>query len=253
TTSAGGTIRVAANAHVHTNWIYTAEGDYTLTVTPSLATSDGGTVSGDPATYHVRVGERPVTTSVTVSADRPDYTDVDTAVLTAAQAPATELSTYRWEVAPAGSDEFAPVAGQDTATYERSVELTDDGARGRAVLLDGERVAGTSEPVTLAVAAEPGPTPTPTPTPTPSPSPDPAPSDPGTQDPDQDRELVLDHGHIDAFETTYDEQTERLRLSVKDDTGIHADRSVLRAPSDVTIAYEDPRGRVELPAATGPW
>src|SRR5690606_34056633 len=170
-----------------------------------------------------------------------------------AQAPATELSTYRWEVAPAGSDEFAPVAGQDTATYERSVELTDDGARVRAVLLDGERVAGTSEPVTLAVAAEPGPTPTPTPTPTPSPSPDPAPSDPGTQDPDQDRELVLDHGHIDAFETTYDGQTERLRLSVKDDTGIHADRSVLRAPSDVTNAYEDPRGRVELPAATGPW
>ncbi|WP_207212107.1 choice-of-anchor M domain-containing protein, partial [Promicromonospora panici] len=59
TASDGGTIPVATNAHVHTNWIFTAEGDYTLTVTPSLATSDGGTVTGNAATYHVRVGERP--------------------------------------------------------------------------------------------------------------------------------------------------------------------------------------------------
>jgi putative ABC transporter-associated repeat protein len=242
TTSDGGTIPVAASAHVHTNWVFTAEGDYTLTVRPSLATADGGTVTGDLATYHVRVGDRPVTTSVTVSADRAEHTDGDTAVLTAVQDPPTELSRYRWEVAPAGGDQFAPVDGQESATYERDVELADDGARVRAVLLDGDRVAGSSEPVTLSVRALPTPSPTPTPT-------DPG-TDPGSG---RDREYVLDHGHVDAFETTYDAEAERLTLSVRDDTRIHADRPVHRSPEDVTFAYEDARGQVELPDATGAW
>ncbi|MFD2794956.1 TIGR03773 family transporter-associated surface protein [Promicromonospora vindobonensis] len=262
TTSDGGTIPVAANAHVHTNWVFTAEGDYTLTVRPSLATADGGTVTGDPATYHVRVGERPVTTAVTVSADRAEHTEGDAAVLTAVQDPPTELSRYRWEVAPASSDQFAPVDGQESATYERGLELADDGARVRAVLLDGDRVAGTSEPVILSVRSLPVPTPTPTPTPsptptptpTPTPDPTPTPTDPGTDPgPGQDREYVLDHGHVDAFETTYDAETERLTLSVRDDTRIHADRPVHRSPKDVTFAYEDARGQVELPGATGAW
>jgi putative ABC transporter-associated repeat protein len=64
---------------------------------------------------------------------------------------------------------------------------------------------------------------------------------------------VLDHGHADAFETTYDDDSGRLTLSVKDDTRIHADRTVYRSPEDVTLAYEDPRGQVELPEATGAW
>ena len=258
TASDGGTIPVAANAHVHTNWIFTAAGDYTLTVTPSLATSGGDTVSGDAATYHVRVGERPVTTAVTVSADRAEYTVGDTAVLTAAQDPATDLADYRWDVAPGGSDQFAPVDGQDSSVYRRELVGADDGARVRAVLLDGDRVAGTSEPVTLSVAEVPDPTPTPTPTPTPiptpTPTPTPSPSGPGTDpEPGKDREYVLDHGHADAFETTYDDDSGRLTLSVKDDTRIHADRTVYRSPEDVTLAYADPRGRVELPEATGAW
>ncbi|MDR7381688.1 TIGR03773 family transporter-associated surface protein [Promicromonospora iranensis] len=268
TMSDGGTIPVAANAHVHTNWIFTAEGDYTLTVTPSLATAGGTTVTGDAATYHVRVGERPVTTAVTVSADRAEYTAGDTAVLTAAQEPATDLTDYRWEVAPTGSGESTTVEGQESAVYRRELVRGDDGARVRAVLLDGDRVAGTSEHVALSVVdvpdptpsptptptPDPTPTPTPTPTPDPTPTPSPTPTDPGTgPEPGQDREYVLDHGHADAFETTYDDDSGRLTLSVKDDTRIHADRSVYRSPEDVTLAYADPRGRVELPEATGAW
>ncbi|WP_435737984.1 TIGR03773 family transporter-associated surface protein [Cellulosimicrobium sp. PMB13] len=158
TTSAGGTIPVSANAHVHTNWIYTAEGDYTFVVTPSLATTAHGTITGGAATYHVRIGERapePVTTSVSVAADAAEHVEGSTATFTATQEPATELSTYRWEVAVAGSEEFVAVDGATGPTYERQVALADDGARVRAVLLDGDRAAGTSEPVALAVVAAP--------------------------------------------------------------------------------------------------
>lgn len=158
TASAGGTIPVAANAHVHTNWVFTAEGDYTVVVTPSLATTEHGTISGDPATYHFRIGERapePVTTSLSVALDAPEHVEGATAVLTAVQDPQTELSTYRWEVAATGSEEFVPVDGATGATYERVVALADDGARVRAVLLDGDRAAGTSEPVTLSVTPAP--------------------------------------------------------------------------------------------------
>ncbi|MFC8924200.1 choice-of-anchor M domain-containing protein, partial [Cellulosimicrobium sp. NPDC057127] len=160
TTSAGGTIPVSQNAHVHTNWVFTAEGDYTFVVTPSLATTEHGTITGDPATYHFRIGERapePVTTSVTVALDAGEHVEDETATFTATQDPATELATYRWEVAAAGSDAFAPVDDVTGATYERQVALADDGARVRAVLLDGDRVAGTSEPVSLHVTAKPVP------------------------------------------------------------------------------------------------
>ncbi|WP_265523434.1 TIGR03773 family transporter-associated surface protein [Oerskovia flava] len=437
TTSAGGTIPVTSNAHVHTNWIFTAEGDYTLVVTPSLATTEHGTIAGDPATYHVRIGERapePVTTSVSVTADAPEHVEGDTATFTAAQEPQTELSTYRWEIAPAGSDEFAPVEGATSDTYERGMTLADDGARVRAVLLDGERAAGTSDPVTLSVAQaapayvltiegledgyisgddlrldavlepaadgvtyrwerrdaqdtdftpvdpavdgptfsttvtadlegtafrvvaldtegaelatsgpvevgdvgdEPGPDPEPvttrvtvsadaaehvegetatftasqqprtelstyrweiarsgnTFTPVkgataatydrkltladdgarvravlldgeraagtsapvtlavsakPAPQPTPGESEPN-------REFVLSRGHVDGFEVTYDDDSDDLTLSIKDDTRIYAPGSTYRSPEDVTIAYEDERGVQRLPTADGVW
>ncbi|MEV0949651.1 TIGR03773 family transporter-associated surface protein [Promicromonospora sp. NPDC050249] len=182
TTSDGGTIPVAANAHVHSNWVFTAEGDYTLTVTPSLATSDGATVTGDAATYHVRVGERPEPTATPTPTPSPT---------------------------PSATPTPTPI---------------------------------------------PSPTPTPRPTPTPKPTPSPTPTDPGTAPvPDQDRRFVLDHGHADVFETRYDAASGRLALSVKDDSRIHADRTVYRSPSKVTLAYADPRGQVELPEATGAW
>src|SRR5690606_9654661 len=113
------------------------------------------TITGASSTYHVRVGERapePVTTTVVVASDKGSYVEGESVVLAASQDPVTELSVYRWEVAAAGSDEFVAVEGVSGASYERAVSLADDGARVRAVLLDGDRVAGTSEPVTLDVA-----------------------------------------------------------------------------------------------------
>ncbi|MFC8924201.1 TIGR03773 family transporter-associated surface protein, partial [Cellulosimicrobium sp. NPDC057127] len=114
----------------------------------------------------------------------------------------------------------------------------DDGARVRAVLLDGDRVAGTSEPVSLHVTAKPDPEPEP---------------DPGTDPSEPNRDFVLDRGHVDGFETTYDTASKKLVLSVKDDTRIYEPRSVYRSPDDVTIAYADERGVQRLPAAEGSW
>lgn len=45
-------IRVTENAHVHTNWIFTAEGDYSVDATPSLATVEHGTITGPTVSYH---------------------------------------------------------------------------------------------------------------------------------------------------------------------------------------------------------
>ncbi|UKJ63324.1 TIGR03773 family transporter-associated surface protein [Cellulosimicrobium cellulans] len=232
-------IPVSVGAHVHTSWGFTEQGTYTLRVTAKGSLSDGTELTSDTETYTFQVGEEqpePVTTTVTVSADAASYTEGDAATFTASQQPVTELSTYRWEVAAAGSDEFVAVAGQSGAAYERAVSLADDGARVRAVLLDGDRVAGTSAPVALAVTAAPDPGPGP---------------NPGASEPN--REYVLNKGHIDGFEVTYDVASDELLLSVKDDTGIYQASSAYRSPADVTIAYEDARGVQQLPAAQGPW
>ncbi|MBI9113633.1 TIGR03773 family transporter-associated surface protein [Sanguibacter suaedae] len=215
TTSAGGTIPVAANAHVHTNWVFTAEGDYELLVTPSLTTADGTVVSGSTASYHVRVGAR----SVVEPEPTPEPT-VD-------PAPAD----------PAPEPEPEP-------TVEPTPEPTD---------------ATPTDPTPAPTDPEPTPAPSdPAPTdPTPSPVPtDPAPTDPAPTDPaptDPAERLVLDRGHVDAFDTRYDAEAGRLVLAVKDGTGIHDAQARLRAPEDVTIAYLDERGRQTLPAATGAW
>jgi putative ABC transporter-associated repeat protein len=53
---AADTIPIAANAHVHTNWAFTALGDYAITVTPRAVTTTGATITGPPVVYLVHVG-----------------------------------------------------------------------------------------------------------------------------------------------------------------------------------------------------
>lgn len=230
-------ISVHLGAHVHTSWGFTEQGTYTLRVTAKGSLSDGTNLASDTETYTFQVGEaapEPVTTTVTVASDKDSYTEGESAVFTASQDSVTGLVTYRWEVAEAGSDEFVTVEGASGASYERALALADDGARVRAVLLDGERVAGTSEPVTIDVAAQPDPGP-----------------NPGASEPN--REYVLHMGHIDGFETTYDASSGKLVLSVKDDTRLYEAGSAYRDPADVTIAYEDARAVQRLPSAQGAW
>ncbi|MCO7273660.1 TIGR03773 family transporter-associated surface protein [Cellulosimicrobium cellulans] len=232
-------ISVHLGAHVHTSWGFTEQGTYTLRVTAKGSLSDGTSLVSDTETYTFQVGEaapEPVTTTVTVTSNKDSYAEGESAVLTASQDPVTDLVTYRWEVAEAGSDEFVAVEGASGASYERALTTADDGARVRAVLLDGERVAGTSEPLRLDVTAKPDP----------GPGPNPDASEPN-------REFVLNKGHIDGFETTYDASSEELVLSVKDDTRLYDAGPTFRRPADVTIAYEDARAVQKLPAAQGNW
>ena len=67
----------------------------------------------------------------------------------------------------------------------------------------------------------------------------------------EDRPVVLDHGHIDLFEVTYDEASSGLQLQVKDDTGIHDPGATFRDPSDVTIAVDEEKAATQVPDAPG--
>ncbi|WP_436699117.1 choice-of-anchor M domain-containing protein [Nocardioides sp. BYT-33-1] len=66
-----------------------------------------------------------------------------------------------------------------------------------------------------------------------------------------DRPVVLDRGHIDLFEVTYDEASAGLALQIKDDTQLHAPGSTYRDPGDVTIAIDDQVAAIEVPDAAG--
>lgn len=262
TTTGTGRIPVAANAHVHTNWIFTAEGDYHLTVTPSLATTAGTTVTGDPASYRVRVGEPALETTLDLTGAT-SYPAGGTADLRVTQTPETGLETYRWETAPTGSQEYSAVDGLSGATYDRVLSLADDGTQVRAVLLDGETVVATSPHVTLTVAPAPDPVPpvvvdppvTPTPTPpvdptppVPTPTRPPvSPAPPVTPVPPTTGPVVLDRGHLDLFDVTYSDG--RYVLAVKDDTRLHSDGSVFRDPADVVVAVDEHRSARTVPDA----
>ncbi|MDQ6524826.1 choice-of-anchor M domain-containing protein [Nocardioides sp. LHD-245] len=66
-----------------------------------------------------------------------------------------------------------------------------------------------------------------------------------------DRPVVLDRGHIDLFEVTYDQASAGLALQIKDDTGLHDPGATFRDPADVTIAVDDQIAALEVPAAAG--
>ncbi len=91
-------IPVASHAHVHTNWLFTAAGDYYFTVTPTVQTVEGATLTGDPTGYHVRIGgtASPAPT-LAVQGAGATYVVGQTAILTAAQAPDSGLRTYQWQ------------------------------------------------------------------------------------------------------------------------------------------------------------
>lgn len=50
-------IPVGSNNHVHTSWVFTEPGTYSMSVTPTAKLAAGGTVTGAPASYEFHVGE----------------------------------------------------------------------------------------------------------------------------------------------------------------------------------------------------
>jgi surface-anchored protein len=125
----------------------------------------------------------------------------------------TILTTHRWERKAAGATEFSPVAGASGATLSFTATTADGGAEYRVAILkpDGTVAYGPSPAVTLDVD-EPAPIPL--------------------------RQVVLDVGHIDLFELTWDTNAGHLDLKVKDDTTLYSPKVEFRSPEDVTVLVD---------------
>ncbi|WP_244927945.1 choice-of-anchor M domain-containing protein [Nocardioides sp. W7] len=150
------TIPIARNAHVHTEWSFSELGEYTFSVTPTAATTTGGTLSGDTATYHLRVGDPVVAPGLGlgVTANKPsaEYLYGQGITLTATPDAATDLDHYHWFVKGAGQAEY--VISNRSATNELKLPTSTvwDGAQVVAKLYgDDHEVVAESAPVTLSV------------------------------------------------------------------------------------------------------
>ena len=166
-------IRVTENAHVHTNWIFTAEGDYSVDATPSLATVEHGTITGPTVSYHFRVGAAgtdpgpgptdPIETTLTIEGMADHYHSGDMVTLTAVQDPPTGEDHYHWFTRTSASDDWSVVAGALTDTLQLTAEAALNGRQIIARLYDHDHnVIAESAPVTLHVNDhEPGPDPEP--------------------------------------------------------------------------------------------
>jgi surface-anchored protein len=65
-------------------------------------------------------------------------------------------------------------------------------------------------------------------------------------------EYILDSGHIDVFEITYDEATDQLATRVKDTTDLYALTKVFRAPAEVVVDVNEALAALEVPADLPP-
>jgi len=150
------TIPISRNAHVHTEWSFSALGEYTFTVTPTATTATGGTLSGDAATYHVRVGDPVVAPGLglDVAANRPnaEYLYGQGITLTATPDAATDLDHYHWFIKGAGQTEYVVSNRSGTRELKLPTSTVWDGAQVVAKLYGHDHeVVAESEPITLAV------------------------------------------------------------------------------------------------------
>lgn len=150
------TIPVSRNAHVHTEWVFTETGDYTFTVTPTATTTTGSTLTGDPATYHLRVGD-PVAApdlGLDVTANKPGaaYLYGQGITLTATPDAATDLDHYHWFVKTAGQADYVISNRSVTGELKLPTSPVWDGAQVVAKLYDHDHeVVAESAPITLSV------------------------------------------------------------------------------------------------------
>jgi len=129
-------IPVTRNAHVHTNWAFTELGDYRITVSPSLATADGGTITGPPAVYRIHVG--PASDAAPVSVAAPSIAGAGTVgeplILNAGEwLPRPHATTVEWlrdgePIAGAAGTEYTPVESDADHAIAARVTATVGGA-----------------------------------------------------------------------------------------------------------------------------
>lgn len=123
----------------------------------------------------------------------------------------TILTTHRWERKGAGAAEFTVISATTNATLNFPASLADDGAQYRVSIIkpNGALAYGPSPAVTLRVS-EPMPL----------------------------RPVIINLGHIDLFELTWNTNSGQLDLKVKDDTTLYAPDVAFRQPENVTILVD---------------
>lgn len=145
---------LAQNAHVHSNWAFTAVGEYTIEFQVTGTAPGGAALSTGPVAYSFHVGELPEPTGTTLTVEGADatYQAGDTVTLTAVQAPVTGLDHYHWFVKPVGAPSYTIVPGEVGGTYSFTATAAHDGALVVAKLYDDDHaVVAESAPVTLDV------------------------------------------------------------------------------------------------------
>jgi surface-anchored protein len=144
-----GTIHQDGLAHVHTNWVFTEPGRYSLTVGSTVwnAEEPARTATSQTATYTFEVG---TFAKVAVTGMPSGHAHSGTPIeLTASGENLPEGATYQWEAKRADQADFEQVA--TGAEYSFVAEQALNGVQVRvSVLSEGEAVA-TSEPVALEV------------------------------------------------------------------------------------------------------
>lgn len=121
----------------------------------------------------------------------------------------TILTTHLWERSAAGTTNYVAIAGATNVQLTFNAALADDGAQYRVSILkpNGTIAYGPSPAVTLDVTVP-------------------------------LRPIILDQGHIDLFELTWNTNSGQLDLKVKDDTGLYAPDIAFREPEHVTILVD---------------
>ncbi|MEU0077552.1 choice-of-anchor M domain-containing protein [Micromonospora tulbaghiae] len=152
-------IDVPVHTHAHSNWAFSAQGDYTLTFQADATLTGGTTVSTGRVDYSFVVGELSgggpeVGLAVNGMAD--EYQPNDTVTLNAVQTPQTELDHYHWFIRCPGADDWTIIAGEAGASYSFTATRQLNACEYVAKLYgDGHEVVATSDPVTLWVAFPP--------------------------------------------------------------------------------------------------
>ncbi len=148
-------IPLAQNAHVHSNWVFTAEGEYEITFRVSGTTPGGQPISSDDTVYHVAVGELPEeepAPALSISGLASSYDVGDPVSLTAVQDPPTSQDHYHWFVKPAGAADYSVVPGEAGGSYAFTATESHNGAQVVVKLYDHDHaVIAESPPVTLSV------------------------------------------------------------------------------------------------------
>ncbi|MCI1788930.1 MAG: choice-of-anchor M domain-containing protein [Actinomyces sp.] len=146
-----GTIHQDGLAHVHTNWVFTEPGRYSLTVSSTVwnAEEPARTATSQTATYTFEVG---TFAKVAVTGAPEGHAHSGSPIeFTAAGENLPEGAAYRWEVKRADQSDFEAVEGQSGSSYTLTAEQALNAAQVRVSVLSGNEAVATSEPVTLEV------------------------------------------------------------------------------------------------------